>query len=84
MKVITSPTLGAASLTVLVRARSACCGVSVALALSLAVFGSNWSAWVMVPVLVCEVALTTVAVISSVGPPPELTVPTSHSPVLLS
>ena len=83
VKVIVSPTLGVASLTVLVDARSACCGVSVALAVLLPVFGSNWSAWVMVPVLVCEVALTTVAVISSVGAPPELTAPTSHSPVLL-
>ena len=39
MKVIVSPTLGVASLTVLVSARSACCGVSVALALLLPVFG---------------------------------------------
>ena len=45
VKVIVSPTLGVGSLTVLVSARSACCGVSVALAVLLAVLGSNWSAW---------------------------------------
>ena len=39
--------------TVLVSARSACCGVSVALALLLAGLGSNWSESVIVAVLVC-------------------------------
>ena len=48
VKVIVSPTLGEALLTVLVRARFACCGVSVALALLLPVFGSNWSTLVIV------------------------------------
>ena len=43
VKVIVSPTLGVASLTVLVTARSACCGVSVTLALLLLATGSNWS-----------------------------------------
>ena len=43
VKVTVSPTLGVALLTVLVRARSACCGVSVALALLLPLVGSNWS-----------------------------------------
>ena len=40
-------------LTVLVTARSACCGVSVALAVLLPVFGSNWSLSPIVAVLVC-------------------------------
>src|SRR5437899_10727032 len=40
VKVIVSPTLGVGLLTVLVNTRSACCGVSVALALLLAVLGS--------------------------------------------
>ena len=48
VKVIWSPTLGVALLTVLATARSACCGVSVALAVLLAVFGSNWSASLIV------------------------------------
>ena len=39
VKVIVSPTLGVASLTVLVSARSACCGVSVALAVLFAGVG---------------------------------------------
>ena len=59
VKVIWSPTLGVASLTVLVTDRSACWGVSVALAVLLAAFGSNWSASLMVPVLVCAAGLTT-------------------------
>jgi hypothetical protein len=83
VKVIWSPTLGVALLTVSDTDRSACCGVSVALAVLLAVFGSNWSAWLMVPVLVCVAGLTTVAVMLSVCGAPELTVPTVHSPVLL-
>ena len=48
-----SPTLGVGLLTVLATTRSACCGVSVALAVLLAVFGSNWSASAIVAVLVC-------------------------------
>ena len=61
VKVIWSPTLGVASLTVFVTARSACCGVSVALAVLLAVFGSNWSAALTVAVLVWASGLSTVA-----------------------
>src|SRR5438876_160154 len=41
VKVIVSPTLGMALLTLLATARSACWGVSVALALLLAALGSN-------------------------------------------
>ena len=44
VKVTVSPTFGVGLLTVLLMARSACCGVSVAEALLFAEFGSNWSA----------------------------------------
>ena len=84
VKVIVSPTLGVASLTVLVSARSACWGVSVALAVLLPVFGSNWSASLMVAVLVCAAGLTTVAVMVSVCGAPGPTVPTVQTPVTLS
>jgi hypothetical protein len=71
--------------SVLVMARSAWAwGVSVALALLLAVVGSNWSASLMVPVLVCATGLTTVAVMLSVCGAPGPTVPTSQNPVMLS
>ena len=50
-----SPTFGVGSLTVLVNARSACWGVTVAEAVLLAVLGSNWSASLIVAVLVCAV-----------------------------
>ena len=53
VKVIVSPTLGVGLSTVLVRTRSACCGVSVAVAVLLPVLGSNWSEWVIVAVFVC-------------------------------
>ena len=82
VKVIVSPTLGVGLLTVLVTARSACCGVSVALAVLLAVFGSNWSASPTVAVLVCATGLTTVAVIVRVCGVPGLTVPTVQTPVV--
>ena len=65
-----SPTLGVALLTVLVRARSACCGVSVALAVLLPVSGSNWSLWLMVAVLVCAVGLATRACDASASAAP--------------
>src|SRR3954466_2287447 len=52
VKVMTSPTLGVALLTALARARSARCGVSVALPLLLPLLGSNWSLWLMLAVLV--------------------------------
>src|SRR5262249_30143376 len=64
--VIVSPTFGRALLSVLARARSACVGVSVALALSLAVLASNWSLRVMLAVLVWASGLVTVARICSV------------------
>jgi hypothetical protein len=50
VNVIVSPTFGVESLTVFANARSACRGVSVALALLLAVLGSNWSAEAIRPI----------------------------------
>ena len=84
VKVIWSPTLGVASLTVLVRARSACCGSTSAVSVLLPVLGSNWSASVMVAVLVPKPALATVAVIASVAGVAAVTVPTVQTPVTLS
>src|SRR5262249_35016341 len=66
VKVMVSPTLGVALLTALARARSACCGVSVALAVLFVVSGSNWSAWLTTAVLVWAFGLTTRAVRVSV------------------
>ena len=84
VKVIVSPTLGVASLTVLVSARSACWGVSVALAVLLAGVGSNWSASLMVAVLVCASGLTHRGRMVSVAAPPALTCRPSQTPVTLS
>jgi hypothetical protein len=80
MKVTVSPTLGVALLTVLVNARSACCGVTVALAVLLPVFGSNWSAWLMVAVLVWALGLATMALRIRVGAAEGATVPTVQTP----
>src|ERR1700730_8410094 len=62
-----SPTLGAALLTVLVTARSACWGVSVALLLLLPGWGSTWSARATEAVFVCALGLTTFALSVSVA-----------------
>ena len=59
--------MGVGSLVVFVSARSACCGVTVVLAVLLAVLGSNWSEWVIAAVFVCELGLTTVARITIAG-----------------
>ena len=83
-KVIVSPTLGVGSLTVLVIARSDCCGVSVAPAVLLAVSGSNWSLWLMVAVFVLGSGLSTRAVKISVGAAVVTTSPTVQTPVALS
>ena len=69
--------------SVTVTARSATWGVSVAVAELLAVFGSNWSAWLMAVVFVCVPGLTTKAVMFSVCGTPVLTVPTVHIPLPL-
>ena len=76
-----SPTLGVGLLTVLLTCRSACCGVSVALDVSLPVCGSNWSAAEMVAVLVCAAGLATVAVMVRVWLAEAATVPTVQTPV---
>src|SRR5262249_40597870 len=80
VKVIVSPTLGTASLTLFATARSARWGVSVALAVLLAVFGSNWSEWPRKAVFVRGSGLATRAVRISVSEAPELTVPTPQIP----
>src|SRR5262249_45493083 len=81
VKVMVSPTFGVGSLTDLVRARSARCGVVVALAALLEVLGSNWSAWLMEAGLALVSGLTTVAwrVMVAVAPLP--TDPTVQTPV---
>ncbi len=80
-----SPTLGVGSLTVLDRTRLACWGFSVELALLFAGLGSNWSEWLIVAVLVWAWGLPTTTVKRSVsGGAVVVTVPTVHTPVLLS
>src|SRR5207302_9386833 len=83
VKVSVSPTLGVGLLTVLVIAKSACCGVSMALLLLLPMLGSNWSAWLMAAVLVWALGLTTLALSSSVALPALFAVPTVQMPVPL-
>ena len=81
VKVIVSPTLGVGLLTVLVSARSACCGVTATLAVLLAVLGSNWSAWLIVARFVDGFGLVTVARMISVWAADGSTVPTVQIPV---
>src|SRR3954451_2674696 len=76
------PTLGVGLLTALVTCRSACCGVSVALALLLPVLGSNWSAALTRAVLVRAVVLSTNARSCSVALLPLASVPTLQRPVV--
>src|SRR5262245_54020042 len=78
-----SPTLGLGWSTVFISCRSACCGVSVALAVLLPVLGSGWSLWLIVAVLVAVAALATVAVRVRVCGVPGLTVPAVQTPVVL-
>src|SRR5262249_20874774 len=81
VKVTVSPTLGVASLTNFVRARSACCGVSAGLAGVLPASESNWSAALMRAVFVWVKGLTTVAVSVRVACAPLARDPTIHRPV---
>jgi hypothetical protein len=80
VKVTVSPTLGVGLFTIFVTARSAAPGVTVALAVLLAVFGSNWSAWLTVAVLVWAVGLATRAAKVKVGAAERATVPTVQTP----
>src|SRR5438270_801672 len=84
VKVMVSPTLGVELFTVLTTARSACCGVSVALALLLPVLGSNWSARLMAAVLVGALALATCATSRRVRAASVSTLPTVQIPVPLA
>ena len=74
----------AASLTDFVSARSACCGVSVALAVLFPVVGSNWSECEIDALFVRALGDTTVAVSCSVCAVLVVTVPTVHTPVVES
>src|SRR5689334_24066452 len=76
------PTLGVALSTVLVTARSACCGVTVEDPLLLPGTVSVWSEWLTLAVLVRPFGLTTVAVIGRVTVEPLAMVPMSQAPVI--
>ena len=78
-----SPTLGAGSFTLLESARSASSATSGALAVLLEGSGSNWSACVIVAVLITCAGATTVAVRVSVCGAVVVTEPTVQSPVTL-
>src|SRR5262245_36215237 len=78
VKVMVSPTLGVELLTSFAMDRSACCGVSVTLAVLLAGIGSNWSLWLMAAVLVCGLGLTIWALKVSVALLPPARFPTVH------
>src|SRR5262245_16343603 len=82
VKVIVLPTLGVGLLTILLMTRSACCGVSPALAVLLPASGSNWSAALTVAVLVRAPGLTTRAARMSVRAPLVSTVPTVQIPLV--
>src|SRR5262245_42394865 len=84
VNVIWSPTFGVASLTVLSMPRLARWGVSVALAVLLALLGSNWSLPVTIAVLVRAMGLVTAAVIVSTVWVPLASAPTSQMPLVLS
>src|SRR5271157_3428813 len=76
--VIVLPTLGVGLLTVLDRARLACCGVTMAVAVLLLVLGSDWLAAVITAEFDCELGLTTRAEITSVCGVAVVTIP--HGP----
>src|SRR5262249_33321516 len=78
-----SPTLGVGLLTCLPTTRSACCGVTVEPAWLLPGLGSNWSAWLIVAVLVCSLGLATTAWSWSVAVASLASMPTVHTPVTL-
>src|SRR5262245_14805769 len=79
-----SPTLGRGSLTALARPRSARCGGAVALAVVLAVWGSDWAAALTAATLVWASGLSArgrrVRVCGVVG----VTVPTTQTPLARS
>src|SRR5207253_10997447 len=83
VKVTVSPTFGVGLSTLFSTARSACCGVSVALLLLLPALGSNWSARLIAAVFICALGLTTVALNVSVRADSVSTVPTVHTPLPL-
>src|SRR5262245_3178333 len=80
VKLTTSPTVGVGLSTNLVTARSASCGVTVALAWLFAVFGSN-SVAVAAPALVTGAGASTRAMIVSRAVACLASVPTAQTPV---
>src|SRR5262249_53792024 len=82
VKVMVSPTFGAALDTDLASARSATSGFVDVVALLFAGFGSNWSLCEIEAVLVDGLGETTVARSCSVCGTPAKTVPTVQAPVL--
>src|SRR5262249_44911223 len=80
VKVITSPTLGLVLSTVLDSTRSACCGLTGALAWLLVGLGANWSVALTDDVLVWASGLSTRAVIVRVWACVGSTVPTVQTP----
>ena len=70
-------------MTAFVTDKSACCGVTVALAVLLVGLGSAWSAARIVAVLVLAPTVVTVAVIASVTEAPLLSAPTVQIPEAL-
>src|SRR5438876_341914 len=83
VKVMVSPTLGAALFTVLTTTRSACCGEAGALAVLLLISGSNWSSWLMVAVLTAGLGLLTRASTIKVRANAVSTLPSVHRPLPL-
>src|SRR5262249_24603185 len=81
VKATTWPTLGRGMLTLLASRRSACCGVTVALAVLLAGVGSTGSAWRTVRVLVGAPGLSPRAWMVSLCGAVVMTVPTAQMPV---
>src|SRR5262249_50866479 len=81
VNVIVSPTLGRGLLTILATTRSASRGLIEAVALLLAVFGSNWSEWSIVAGLGGGLAVMTREVSVRVCDSPTARVPTVQIPV---
>src|SRR5262249_26980134 len=84
VKVTVSPTLGVWAPTGLVRLRTACWVVVVAVLLLLVVSGANWSEPLTLAGFGPAPGLSTRAWMVSVGAPPDATDPTIQTPLALS
>src|SRR5262249_19202473 len=76
VKVISSPTLGRALLTILPTCASASCGLTDAVSLLLVRSGAHWSTPVVLAVFVCGLGVFTREVMVSVWVAPKATAPT--------